>query len=159
VLTVFVVKVLRWFHRQRNFPNFIIRLQKASIVPKKQMYAQIITSSLLLDLRICRFRESIVVSGAALIKLCAALQTELQGQNTLIGCGVAAGIAALMLLLPVFYLLSNFTCRCQYSSIYSPSWLQQQQVLWSLKLSWRNCFIKFQTATGFDYHKIPFISF
>jgi H+/Cl- antiporter ClcA len=29
-----------------------------------------------------------------LIKLCAALQTELQGQDLLIGCGVAAGIAA-----------------------------------------------------------------
>jgi hypothetical protein len=52
------------------------------------------------------------------IKLCAALQTELQGQDPTywLWCR-CRNSRSIMLLLQVFYLLSNFTCRCQYQHL------------------------------------------
>jgi hypothetical protein len=82
------------------------------------MYAQIITSSLTVGLGGSAGLESpIVVAGAAFgSNYAQRYKLSYKDRTLLIGCGVAAGIAAAFNApLQVFYLLSNFTCRCQYS--------------------------------------------
>ncbi len=70
--------------------------KKASIMPKKQMYAQIITSSLTVGLGGSAGLESpITVTGAAFgSNFAQRYQLSYKDRTLLIGCGVAAGIAA-----------------------------------------------------------------
>ena len=70
--------------------------KKASIIPKKQMYAQIITSSLTVGLGGSAGLESpIVITGAAFgSNYAQKYNLSYKDRTLLIGCGVAAGIAA-----------------------------------------------------------------
>jgi CIC family chloride channel protein len=70
--------------------------KKASIIPKKQMYAQIITSSLTVGLGGSAGLESpIVITGAAFgSNYAQKYKLRYKDRTLLIGCGVAAGIAA-----------------------------------------------------------------
>jgi CIC family chloride channel protein len=141
VLTVFVVKRVLGGSIDKGTSQILYSVaKKASIVPKK-MYAQIITSSLLLDLRICRFRESHCCGWCRFgSNYAQRYKLSYKDRTLLIGCGVAAGIAAAFnALLQVFYLLSNFTCRCQYSGIY-PIMIAAATGAWSLRLSWMKLF-------------------
>jgi CIC family chloride channel protein len=82
VLTVFVVKRVLGGSIDKGTSQILYSVaKKASIVPK-QMYAQIITS-FTVGLGGSAGLESPIVA-VAWIKLCAALQTELQGQDSLV---------------------------------------------------------------------------
>ena len=97
MLTVFVVKRVLGGTIQKGTSQILYAVaKKASIIPKKQMYAQIITSSLTVGLGGSAGLESpIVVTGAAFGSNYAQnYKLSYKDRTLLIGCGVAAGIAA-----------------------------------------------------------------
>ena len=97
VLTVFVVKrVLNGTIEKGTSQILYAVAKKASIIPKKQMYAQIITSSLTVGLGGSAGLESpIVITGAAFgSNFAQNYKLQYKDRTLLIGCGVAAGISA-----------------------------------------------------------------
>ena len=97
LLTVFVVKkVLGGTIEKGTSQILYIVAKKASIIPKKQMYAQILTSSLTVGLGGSAGLESpIVITGAAFgSNFAQSYKLSYKDRTLLIGCGVAAGIAA-----------------------------------------------------------------
>ena len=97
VLTVFVVKRLLGGTIQKGTSQILYAVaKKASIIPQKQMYAQIITSSLTVGLGGSAGLESpIVITGAAFgSNYAQKYKLSYKDRTLLIGCGVAAGIAA-----------------------------------------------------------------
>ena len=97
MLTVFVVKRVLGGTIQKGTSQILYAVaKKASIIPKKQMYAQIITSSLTVGLGGSAGLESpIVVTGAAFgSNYAQKYKLSYKDRTLLIGCGVAAGIAA-----------------------------------------------------------------
>lgn len=97
VLTVFVIKKFLGGSIEKGTSQILFAVaKKASIIPKKQMYAQIITSSLTVGLGGSAGLESpIVITGAALgSNFAQRFKLSYKDRTLLIGCGVAAGIAA-----------------------------------------------------------------
>ena len=97
LLTVFVVKKFLGGTIEKGTSQILFAVaQKASIIPKKQMYAQIITSSLTVGLGGSAGLESpIVITGAAFgSNYAQRYKLSYKDRTLLIGCGVAAGIAA-----------------------------------------------------------------
>ena len=97
LLTVFVVdKILGGKLEKGTSQIMYVVAKKASIMPKKQMYAQIITSSLTVGLGGSAGLESpITVTGAAFgSNFALRYKLSYKDRTLLIGCGVAAGIAA-----------------------------------------------------------------
>jgi CIC family chloride channel protein len=97
LLTVFVIKrVLNGTIEKGTSQILYAVAKKASIIPKKQMYAQIITSSLTVGLGGSAGLESpIVITGAAFgSNFAQNYRLPYKDRTLLIGCGVAAGIAA-----------------------------------------------------------------
>jgi CIC family chloride channel protein len=97
LLTVFVVKKVLGGSIQKGTSQILYAVaKKASIIPKKQMYAQIITSSLTVGLGGSAGLESpIVITGAAFgSNYAQKYKLSYKDRTLLIGCGVAAGIAA-----------------------------------------------------------------
>lgn len=97
LLTVFVVKRFLGGTIQKGTSQILYAVaKKASIIPKKQMYAQIVTSSLTVGLGGSAGLESpIVITGAAFgSNYAQKYKLSYKDRTLLIGCGVAAGIAA-----------------------------------------------------------------
>jgi CIC family chloride channel protein len=97
MLTVFVVKRFLGGTIEKGTSQILYAVaKKASIIPKKQMYAQIITSSLTVGLGGSAGLESpIVITGAAFgSNYAQRYKLNYKDRTLLIGCGVAAGIAA-----------------------------------------------------------------
>lgn len=97
LLTVFVVKKVLGGTIEKGTSQILYAVAKnASIIPKKQMYAQIITSSLTVGLGGSAGLESpIVITGAAFgSNYAQKYKLSYKDRTLLIGCGVAAGIAA-----------------------------------------------------------------
>ena len=97
VLTVFVVKKILGGTIEKGTSQILFAVaKKASIIPKKQMYAQIITSSLTVGLGGSAGLESpIVITGAAFgSNYAQKYKLSYKDRTILIGCGVAAGIGA-----------------------------------------------------------------
>lgn len=97
LLTVFVVNKLLGGKLEKGTSQIMYAVaKKASILPKKQMYAQIITSSLTVGLGGSAGLESpITVTGAAFgSNFAQRYKLSYKDRTLLIGCGVAAGIAA-----------------------------------------------------------------
>lgn len=97
MLTVFVVKRILGGTLEKGTSQILYAVaKKASIIPKKQMYAQIVTSSLTVGLGGSAGLESpIVITGAAFGSNYAQRhKLSYKDRTLLIGCGVAAGIAA-----------------------------------------------------------------
>src|SRR6187402_121453 len=97
VLTVFVVNRFLGGTIEKGTSQILYAVaKKASIIPKKQMYAQIMTSSLTVGLGGSAGLESpIVVTGAAFgSNYAQRYKLHYKDRTLLIGCGVAAGIAA-----------------------------------------------------------------
>ncbi len=97
VLTVLVVKKVLGGKIEKGTSQILYAVaKKASIIPKKQMYAQIVTSSLTVGLGGSAGLESpIVVTGAAFgSNYAQKYKLSYKDRTLLIGCGVAAGIGA-----------------------------------------------------------------
>ncbi|MBK0368535.1 chloride channel protein [Flavobacterium agrisoli] len=97
LLTVFVVHRLLNGKIEKGTSQILFTIaKKASIIPRKQMYAQIVTSSLTVGLGGSAGLESpIVVTGAAFGSNYAQnYKLSYRDRTLLIGCGVAAGISA-----------------------------------------------------------------
>lgn len=97
LLTAFVIdKILGGKLEKGTSQIMYVVAKKASIMPKKQMYAQIITSSLTVGLGGSAGLESpITVTGAAFgSNFAQRYKLSYKDRTLLIGCGVAAGIAA-----------------------------------------------------------------
>ncbi len=97
MLTVFVVKRFLGGSIEKGTSQILYAVaKKASIIPKKQMYAQILTSSLTVGLGGSAGLESpIVVTGAAFgSNYAQKYKLPYKDRTLLIGCGVAAGISA-----------------------------------------------------------------
>ncbi|MFV8393390.1 chloride channel protein [Flavobacterium sp. LB2P6] len=97
LLTVFVVKRVLGGTIEKGTSQILYAVaKKASIIPKKQMYAQIVTSSLTVGLGGSAGLESpIVITGAAFgSNYAQKYKLSYKDRTLLIGCGVAAGIAA-----------------------------------------------------------------
>lgn len=97
LLTVFVVNKLLGGSIEKGTSQILYAVaKKASIIPKKQMYAQIVTSSLTVGLGGSAGLESpIVITGAAFgSNYAQKYHLSYKDRTLLIGCGVAAGIAA-----------------------------------------------------------------
>jgi len=97
LLTVLVVKKVLGGTIEKGTSQILYAVaKKASIIPKKQMYAQIITSSLTVGLGGSAGLESpIVITGAAFgSNYAQKYKLRYKDRTLLIGCGVAAGIAA-----------------------------------------------------------------
>ena len=97
LLTVFFVKKILGGSIEKGTSQILYAVaKKASIIPKKQMYAQIITSSLTVGLGGSAGLESpIVITGAAFgSNYAQKYKLGYSDRTLLIGCGVAAGIGA-----------------------------------------------------------------
>ena len=97
LLTVVVIKKLLGGTIQKGTSQILYAVaKKASIIPGKQMYAQIITSSLTVGMGGSAGLESpIVITGAAFgSNFAQKYRLSYKDRTLLIGCGVAAGIAA-----------------------------------------------------------------
>ncbi|MBF2707698.1 chloride channel protein [Flavobacterium soyangense] len=97
LLTVFVVKRVLGGTIEKGTSQILYAVaKKASIIPRRQMYAQIITSSLTVGLGGSAGLESpIVITGAAFgSNYAQRFKLRYKDRTLLIGCGVAAGIAA-----------------------------------------------------------------
>ncbi len=97
LLTVFVVKRFLGGSIEKGTSQILYAVaKKASIIPKKQMYAQIITSSLTVGFGGSAGLESpIVITGAAFgSNYAQRFKLSYKDRTLLIGCGVAAGIGA-----------------------------------------------------------------
>jgi CIC family chloride channel protein len=97
LLTVFVVKRVLGGSIEKGTSQILYAVaKKASIISKKQMYAQIITSSLTVGFGGSAGLESpIVITGAAFgSNYAQRFKLSYKDRTLLIGCGVAAGIGA-----------------------------------------------------------------
>jgi CIC family chloride channel protein len=97
LLTVFVIKKFFGGTIEKGTSQILFAVaKKASIIPRKQMYAQIVTSSLTVGLGGSAGLESpIVITGAAFgSNYAQRYKLSYKDRTLLIGCGVAAGIGA-----------------------------------------------------------------
>ncbi|MBJ2124394.1 chloride channel protein [Flavobacterium sp. IB48] len=161
MLTVLVVKkVLGGTIEKGTSQILYLVARKASIVPKKQMYAQIITSSLTVGLGGSAGLESpIVVTGAAFgSNFAQQFRLSYKDRTLLLGCGVAAGIAAAFnapiagVLFAVEVLLVDVTI-----SAFTPIMIAAATgALVSTIVLNEDILLTFRGQQTFDYYNIPF---
>ncbi|EIA07178.1 chloride channel protein [Flavobacterium frigoris] len=161
LLTVFVVKRVLGGSIEKGTSQILYGVaKKASIIPKKQMYAQIITSSLTVGLGGSAGLESpIVVTGAAFgSNYAQKYKLSYKDRTLLIGCGVAAGIAAAFnapiagVLFAVEFLLVDVSI-----SAFTPIMIAAATgALVSEIVLDETILLNFRQQQVFDYHKIPF---
>ncbi len=97
LLTVFVIKNFLGGSIEKGTSQILFAVaKKRSIIPKKQLYAQIVTSSLTVGMGGSAGLESpIVITGAAFgSNYAQQFNLSYKDRTLLIGCGVAAGIGA-----------------------------------------------------------------
>ncbi|OUL63589.1 chloride channel protein [Flavobacterium sp. AJR] len=161
LLTVFVVKRVLGGTIEKGTSQILYTVaKKASIIPKKQMYAQIITSSLTVGLGGSAGLESpIVVTGAAFGSNYAQnYKLPYKDRTLLIGCGVAAGIAAAFnapiagVLFAIEVLLVDVSI-----SAFTPIMISAATgALVSAIVLDESILLNFKQQQTFDYHNIPF---
>lgn len=161
LLTVFVVKKVLNGSIQKGTSQILYAVaKKASIIPKKQMYAQIVTSSLTVGLGGSAGLESpIVITGAAFGSNYAQnYKLAYKDRTLLIGCGVAAGIAAAFnapiagVLFAIEVLLVDVSI-----SAFTPIMISAATgALVSAILLDETILLSFKKQETFDYNNIPF---
>lgn len=160
LLTVIVVKNLLGGTIQKGTSQILYAVaKKASIIPKKQMYAQIVTSSLTVGLGGSAGLESpIVITGAAFGSNYAQIyKLGYKERTLLIGCGVAAGIAAAFnapiagVLFAIEVLLVDVSI-----SAFTPIMISAATgALVSVIVLDEDVLLSFKQQQLFDYHNIP----
>jgi len=161
VLTVFIIKRLLGGSIEKGTSQILYTVaKKASIIPKKQMYAQIMTSSLTVGLGGSAGLESpIVVTGAAFgSNFAQQFGLSYKDRTLLIGCGVAAGIAAAFnapiagVLFAIEVLLVDVSIAA-----FTPIMIAAATgALVSAVVLNENILLTFNEKQTFDYHNIPF---
>ena len=161
LLTVFVIKkVLNGTIEKGTSQILYAVAKKASIIPKKQMYAQIVTSSLTVGLGGSAGLESpIVVTGAAFgSNFAQNYKLPYKDRTLLIGCGVAAGIAAAFnapiagVLFAIEVLLVDVSI-----SAFTPIMISAATgALVSAIVLDETILLSFKKQEAFNYHNIPF---
>ncbi|MBW1655135.1 chloride channel protein [Flavobacterium quisquiliarum] len=161
LLTVFVVKKVLNGSIQKGTSQILYAVaKKASIIPRKQMYAQIVTSSLTVGLGGSAGLESpIVITGAAFGSNYAQnYKMQYKDRTLLIGCGVAAGIAAAFnapiagVLFAIEVLLVDVSI-----SAFTPIMISAATgALVSAIVLDESILLSFKKQETFDYHNIPF---
>ena len=161
LLTVFVVnKILNGSIEKGTSQILYAVAKKAGIIPKKQMYAQIITSSLTVGLGGSAGLESpIVITGAAFgSNFAQNYKLAYKDRTLLIGCGVAAGIAAAFnapiagVLFAIEVLLVDVSI-----SAFTPIMISAATgALVSAIVLDESILLSFKKQEAFDYHNIPF---
>ncbi|EJF99915.1 chloride channel protein [Flavobacterium sp. F52] len=160
-LTVFVVNKVLNGNIQKGTSQILYAVaKKASIIPRKQMYAQIVTSSLTVGLGGSAGLESpIVITGAAFGSNYAQnYKMQYKDRTLLIGCGVAAGIAAAFnapiagVLFAIEVLLVDVSI-----SAFTPIMISAATgALVSAIVLDESILLSFKKQETFDYHNIPF---
>jgi len=161
LLTVFVVKKVLNGSIQKGTSQILYAVaKKASIIPRKQMYAQIVTSSLTVGLGGSAGLESpIVITGAAFgSNFAQNYKLQYKDRTLLIGCGVAAGIAAAFnapiagVLFAIEVLLVDVSI-----SAFTPIMISGATgALVSAIVLDESILLSFKKQETFDYHNIPF---
>ncbi len=161
LLTVFVVKRVLGGSIEKGTSQILYAVaKKASIIPKKQMYAQIITSSLTVGLGGSAGLESpIVITGAAFgSNYAQRFKLSYKDRTLLIGCGVAAGIGAAFnapiagVLFAIEVLLVDVSI-----SAFTPIMIAAATgALVSVVVLDETVLLSFKQQQIFDYHNIPY---
>lgn len=161
LLTVFVIKKVLGGKIEKGTSQIMYAVaQKASIMPKKQMYAQIITSSLTVGLGGSAGLESpITITGAAFgSNFAQTYKLSYKDRTLLIGCGVAAGIAAAFnapiagVLFAIEVLLVDVSIAA-----FTPIMISAATgAIVSAVILKENVLLSFSKQQDFDYHNVPF---
>jgi CIC family chloride channel protein len=161
LLTVFVVKKFLGGSIEKGTSQILYAVaKKSSIIPKKQMYAQIITSSLTVGLGGSAGLESpIVITGAAFgSNYAQRFKLSYKDRTLLIGCGVAAGIGAAFnapiagVLFAIEVLLVDVSI-----SAFTPIMISAATgALVSMIALDETILLSFKQQQIFDYHNIPY---
>ncbi|WP_428232217.1 chloride channel protein [Flavobacterium sp.] len=161
LLTVFVVKRILNGTIEKGTSQILYAVaKKASIIPRKQMYAQIVTSSLTVGLGGSAGLESpIVVTGAAFgSNFAQNYKLPYKDRTLLIGCGVAAGISAAFnapiagVLFAIEVLLVDVSI-----SAFTPIMISAATgALVSAIVLDESILLSFRKQEAFNYHNIPF---
>ena len=164
LLTVFVIKKFLSGTIQKGTSQILYAVaKKASIIPRKQMYAQIITSSLTVGMGGSAGLESpIVITGAAFgSNYAQKYKLSYKDRTLLIGCGVAAGIAAAFnapiagVLFAIEVLLVDVSI-----SAFTPIMIAAATgALVSVIVLDETILLSFKQQEDFNYHNIPFYTF
>ncbi len=161
VLTVFVINKILGGTIEKGTSQILFAVaKKASIIPAKQMYAQIVTSSLTVGLGGSAGLESpIVITGAAFgSNYAQKYKLGYKERTLLIGCGVAAGIGAAFnapiagVLFAIEVLLVDVSI-----SAFTPIMIAGATgALTSAIVLDESILLNFKQTESFNYHNVPF---
>ena len=161
VLTVIVINKILGGTIEKGTSQILFAVaKKASIIPAKQMYAQIITSSLTVGLGGSAGLESpIVITGAAFgSNYAQKYKLGYKERTLLIGCGVAAGIGAAFnapiagVLFAIEVLLVDVSI-----SAFTPIMIAAATgALTSAIVLDESILLNFKQQQTFNYHNVPF---
>ena len=161
LLTIFVVKRVLGGTIEKGTSQILYAVaKKSSLIPRKQMYAQIVTSSLTVGLGGSAGLESpIVITGAAFgSNYAQRYKLSYKDRTLLIGCGVAAGIAAAFnapiagVLFAIEVLLVDVSI-----SAFTPIMISAATgALISEIVLDESILLNFKQQQTFDYHNIPY---
>lgn len=161
LLTVFVVRNFLNNHIEKGSSKVLYAVaKKGGIMPKKQMYAQIITSSLTVGLGGSAGLESpIVITGAAFgSNFAQKYHLSQKDRILLLACGVAAGIGAAFnapiagVLFAIEVVLTDISIAAFIPIIISAA---TGALISTITLS-DDVILNFQQTLKFDYHNTPY---
>ncbi len=161
LLTVFVVRNFLDNHIEKGSSKVLYAVaKKGGILPKKQMYAQIITSSLTVGLGGSAGLESpIVITGAAFgSNFAQKYHLSQKDRILLLACGVAAGIGAAFnapiagVLFAIEVVLTDISISAFIPIIISAA----TGALISTVVLSHDVLLNFEQTLKFDYHNTPF---
>ena len=161
LLTVFVVRNFLGNHIEKGSSKVLYAVaKKGGIMPKKQMYAQIVTSSLTVGLGGSAGLESpIVITGAAFgSNFAQKYHLSQKDRILLLACGVAAGIGAAFnapiagVLFAIEVVLTDISISAFIPIIISAA----TGALISTVVLSRDTLLNFEQTLKFDYHNTPY---